>query len=310
MTPSLAPGKLADWHPESGAIETLVTRRIAPGEPEKAGARFSLLDSMIVSRGARDDWNLLHELHYKSEGLPIGAHYWKCTLEGQTIGVLVMGQPKGLLKERHVALPKFKPHTADSKITNTKRYQFINAHFRVIGRFVFDTMYRGVGAGYRMMNLVARMEGMRFIEIQSSMSKFNLFGQKAGFRFVKPMNSIVYHLGLVFFRENFEANMQDFEAICAEIEAAPEGVRARILEEARAFYARHSHLEKTGIHTGKGRERIDAMSHRALIKNIQQMVLASPMYGIYVNPDWGRKLPDSLPLTAFDNQAPNEPLKL
>lgn len=297
-------GNVTGWHRETGAIDTLVTREVA------STPRFSLLQDMIVSRGTRDDWHLLSELHYKSDGLPIGAHYWKCSLHGRTVGVLVMGQPKGLLKERHVALPRFKPHTADSKITNVKRYEFINANFRVVGRFVFDTQYRGVGAGYRMMNLVARMEGKRFIEIQSSMSKFNMFGQKAGFRFVKPMNSIVYSLGLKFFRENFEANMQDFEALIEEYERSPPGMQAHITAEAQAFYKRHSHLEKTGIHKGKGLDRIRAMSFHALLKNITQMVLASPMYGIYISPDHGRALPTELPLTAFDNQLPNEPLQL
>lgn len=304
MTPLADTGKRAERWVESGAIETLVTRE-AVSSPD-----FSLLKDMIVCKGTRDDWELLHELHYKAEGLPIGAHYWACKLDGQTIGVLVMGQPKGLLKERHVVFPKMKPHTADSKITNTKRYQFINANFRVIGRFVFDTMYRGIGAGYRMMNLVARMEQRRFIEIQSSMSKFNLFGQKAGFRFVKPMNSIVYDLGIKFFRANFEANMGDFEAICIEIDSKSAHEQAKIMAESQAFYYRHSHLEKTGIHKGKGKDRVQAMSPKALIRNIQQMVLASPMYGIYESPDLGRALPDELPLTAFDNQAPTERLKL
>lgn len=304
MTPLEDAGSFTGWHDETGVADTLVER--LPG----SAARFSLLDDMIVSRGTREDWHLLHELHYKADGLPIGANYWCCKLDGHTVGVLVMGQPKGLLKERHVILPLFKPHTADSKITNTKRYGFINANFRVIGRFVFDTQYRGIGAGYRMMNLVARMTGMRFVEIQSSMSKFNLFGQKAGFRFVKPMNSIVYDLGLKFFRENFISDMGDFEAIIAELEAMNPRDHEKALDESIAFYYRHSHLEKTGIHKGKGRDRIKGMNAKALIKNIQQMVLASPMYGIYINPDLGRDLPTHLPLTAFDNQGVNEKLVL
>ncbi|MBO6510630.1 MAG: hypothetical protein JJ979_19470, partial [Roseibium sp.] len=53
-----------------------------------------------------------------------------------------------------------------------------------------------------------------------------------------------------------------------------------------------------------------AMDTRTLIKNIQQLTLASPMYGIWKNPDLGRELPERLPLAAFDNQAPTEPLNL
>jgi hypothetical protein len=52
------------------------------------------------------------------------------------------------------------------------------------------------------------------------------------------------------------------------------------------------------------------MTPRDVIKGIQQMALASPMYGIYQNPDLGRALPEKLPLTAFDRQKVNERLVL
>ena len=143
--------------------------------------------------------------------------------------MLVTANPKGLLKERHLAFPKLKPGAGDTKLTNTYRYKFINANFRVVSRFVVDTIYRGIGAGYRMMNLVSRMEGNTFMEIQSSMSKFNLFGQKAGFRFVKPSNSNKYEQGLKFFRTNFASSPQDFEAIVNELEGKSPAERERLL---------------------------------------------------------------------------------
>jgi hypothetical protein len=273
-------------------------------------ARFSLLDDMIVSRGDKSDWELLHHLHYKAEGIPMGARYWKTTLHGETIGVIVTGLPKGLLKERHIAFPKLKPKGGDTKIVNTQRYVFINDNFRVIGRFVFDTMYRGIGCGYRMMNLVARMEGNTFMEIQSSMSKFNHFGQKAGFRFVTPLNSNKFDVGIRFFRENFVASPQDYEAIVDELSSKTGLEREKLIAECRTFYYRHSHMEKTGVNKGKGTSRVDGMTDHALIKNIQQMVLASPMYGVFKNPDRGRALPAELALNTFDRQPPTEPLVL
>jgi ABC-type ATPase with predicted acetyltransferase domain len=272
--------------------------------------RFSLLDSMIVERGTKADWDLLHDLHYKAENLPIGPRFWKLTLYGETIGVLVTANPKGLLKERHIAFPKIKPKGSDGKIQNTYRYVFINKNFRVISRFVVDTMYRGIGAGYRMMNLVSRMEGNTFMEIQSSMSKFNLFGQKAGFRFVKPMNANKYEAGLKFFRTNFASSPQDFEAILAELESKDQAGRDRLLQECKDFYYRHSALEKTGNNRDKGQGRVDGMDARTIIKGIQQITLASPMYGIWKNPDAGRPVPQRLPLTAFEKQGPNEPSSL
>lgn len=220
-------------------IETLIERVEAPAPV------FSLTDHMIVERGEIADWNLLHDLHYKAETLPLGPRFWRLRLYGETIGVLVTGMPKGLLKERHLALASIKPGQ-DTRMTNTYRYNYINSHIRVVSRFVIDTMYRGVGAGYRMMNLVSRMEGLELMEIQSSMSKFNYFGQKAGFRFVKPMNSNNFDRGLKFFRSHFESSPQDFEAIVAEIDSKPEHVREALIQASRDFYYRYSALEKTG----------------------------------------------------------------
>jgi len=271
-------------------------------------ARFALLDEMIVERGDKSDWDLLHDLHYKAESLPIGPRFWRLRLHGETIGVLVTAVPKGLLRERHSVFPKLKPKSGDNRVINTQRYVYINANFRVISRFVIDTMYRGIGCGYRMMNLVSRMEGLTFMEIQSSMSKFNLFGQRAGFRFAQPHNGSKHEIGLKFFRSRFAANPQDFESIINEIESKPEAEREALIAMCREFYYASSSLEKTGNNRDRGASRVEAMSLRTLIKSLQQVVFASPMYGVWQNPDKGRVIPDRLPLTAFDWQGPNEPL--
>jgi len=297
-------GSVTGSFPESGATETLIERVRAPSP------RFSLIDDMIVERGNKSDWELLHDLHYKAENLPIGPRFWRLNLHGETIGVLVTANPKGLLKERHIAFPKLKPGGDETRTTNTLRYKFINANFRVVSRFVIDTMFRGIGAGYRMMNLVSRMEGLTFMEIQSSMSKFNLFGQKAGFRFVQPLNANKYEVGLKFFRSMFDASPQDYEAILAELATKPETERLAIVQECRDFYYRHSALEKTGNNRDKGQGRVDAMDEKVIIKSLQQIVLASPMYGVFKNPDKGLVLPDRMPLSWFDRQGPTERLRL
>lgn len=297
-------GELAHSVRAFDAPETLIAR-----DPARV-PRFSLIDAMFVERGAKADWELLHDLHYKAENLPIGPRFWKLTLHGETIGVLVTANPKGLLKERHIAFPKLKPGGSETKLTNTDRYVWVNRNMRVISRFVVDTMYRGIGAGYRMMNLASRLEGCPIMEIQSSMSKFNHFGQKAGFRFVKPMNANKFEAGLKFFRGHFAASPSDYEAILAELDAKPAPERERLLQAARDFYYRHSALEKTGSNRDKGQGRVDAMEARQVIKSLQQITLASPMYGVWRNPDRGRTLPERLPLSAFDWQGVNEPLKV
>jgi hypothetical protein len=268
------------------------------------------MKSMFIERGSKSDWDLLHNLHYKTENLPLGPRFWKLTLEGETIGVLVTGNPKGLLRERHMAFPKLKPGGDETRLSNTQRYSYINQNFRVISRFVVDTMYRGIGAGYRMMNLVSRMEGNTFMEIQSSMSKFNFFGQKAGFKFVTPSNANKHDVGLKFFRMNFTSSPQDFEAVIAELRSKPKDEGEILLQLCREFYYRHSALEKTGNNRDKGQARVNAMNDRAIIKAIQQVTLASPLYGIWKNPDKEKIIPAILPLNAFDRQSPNESLKL
>lgn len=283
--------------------ETLIERIDAPR------ARFSLADEMFVERGTKDDWDLLHNLHYKAEKLPIGPRFWRLDLRGNTIGVLVTGTPKGMLRERHFVFPNLKPGSGETRLTNTNRYHYINANFRVISRFVVDTMYRGIGAGYRMMNLVSRMEGNTFMEIQSSMSKFNSFGQKAGFKFVKPMNANNYDKVMKFFRLHFEASPQDFEQIVAEIESKPEGERQALEDLCRSWYFKNSALENTSKAKDVMQRRRETMTSREVIKGIQQIGLSSPMYGIWKCPDAKGTVPDKLPLMAFDYQKPNERLK-
>lgn len=273
--------------------------------------RYAMMDEMFIERGTKDDWNQLHELHYKAEKLPLGPHFWRLDFRGDTIGVLVTSLPKGMLRERHQVFKNLRPASNETKLTNTNRYNWINKNMRVVSRFVLDTMYRGVGAGYRTMNLASRMEGMPIMEIQSSMSKFNAFGLKAGFRFVKPTNANKFDAVMRFMRSNFESSPQDFEAIVEEVMRKPPPEQERITQSCREFYVKNSALENT---SEWGREnamrRANDMSLRDCVKAIQQVGLASPLYGVWKNPDLPGTVPDKLPLLAFDWQGPNEKLKL
>lgn len=274
--------------------------------------KLSLIDSMTVQRGTIEDWRTLEALHYKQSGsLPAGSHHFTLKLGDELIGVLVMASPKLLLKERHVVLPKLKPTGKDNKMTNQYRMKWINANMSVVARVVVDTMYRGAGLAYRFTNIAARMEGKRFIEIQSSMSKYNTFAHKAGFDFVRPMRSNKYDVGIKFFRSTFDSDPADLEAIIDEVMSKDPVERAAIEAATKDFYYAHSALEKTGKSLGGvGEARVAKMSFRDCVHALQQMVLASPLYGIYTNPDAGRQLPAVMPITTFDNQAPAAPLVL
>lgn len=277
-----------------------------------AKSHFEPLGRMFVERGTAADWQLLHHLHYKTEGRPTGPAYWRLSLEGETVGVCVLTLPRPMLKERNIAFEQIKPKGGliDDKISNTARFKIINQNMRVIGRIVLDTLYRGVGAAYRFQNLVARMSGFRFVEIQSAMSKYNLFAQKAGFMMVKPQRSHKYEIGLKFFRSTFSSDPADTAGLLAEIENASPAYRERLLKDTRTFYYRHSAIEKTGQARSNGTSRVERLPVEELIQQLQQMILASPLYGIYPNPDFGREMPTHLPLTAFDRQPTNQALIL
>lgn len=285
-------------------------------EVRRKPARLSFLDDIVVERGDRSDWQILEGLHYKNHGsITPGSHYFKMTLDGEVIGVIMMASPKLLLKERHVMFPKIKPGR-DSRITNQARMKWINANMSIAARVVVDTMYRGAGLAYRFLNIAARMENKRYVEIQSAMSKYNQFAQKAGFKFVPPMKSNKYDVGIKFFRATFDSDPADLEAILQELESLPPASREVTIASIRAFYRKHSMLENTGkalIETNGvafGDSRVARLPIRELVYQLQQMVLASPLYGVYANPDVGMDLPDRIPLLAFDNQGVNERLKL
>lgn len=285
--------------------------------PEVRGT-FTLTDRMFVEPGTIDDWKLLHHLHYKSDGKPPGPTYWKLTLDEETIGVVVISLPRPLIKERHAILDRFKPGQ-DTKLSNTARYKAINANFRVVSRAVVDSAWRGCGIAYRFVNLTARMSGWRIVEIQSSMSKYNQFAQRAGFKFVKPMRSNNFDQGLKMIRTVFAAHPADIEALLEELRSMKPAAAEAARDAVRKYYWRNSSMEQTGdskngkrIRDRQGAiwEKIMRFSDRELLHNFQQLVLASPLYGIYYNPDFGRVIPNKLPLSAFDRQPPNMPLIL
>lgn len=269
-----------------------------------------MLAEMVLERGTAADWEQLHQFHYKSEGKVAGARYWRVVLGDRLVGVSVMCYPRGLLRDRHKAFPDIKPGGGETKLTNTYRYKFLNASFALNARTVNDTLFRGVGVGYRMLNLAARMDGRKWCEIQSSMSRFNQFAHRAGFQFVVPDPPKHKAAAVALYARWFDADPADQVSLLEELEAMTPVIRERVLRDLRAFYYKHSALEKTGKNRDNGTSRVDAMPPKDLIKNLNQMAFATPLYGVYRNPDHGRELPDKLPLSAFDWQAPDEPLKL
>lgn len=278
---------------------------------------LSLLPDIYVEAGTKADWDLLHELHYKAESLPIGPRFYRCVLHGQTIGVGVMSITTMLSAGRNEVFTHLRPNVGgkDSRVMNQHRANWMNEFACCNSRLVLDTMFRGAGIAYRMQNLMMRLTGKRVIEFQSSMSKFNPFAAKAGIRFTKPKKAAKYGAGLAFFRRWFDCVPSDYVGVMQELEAMPTAVREKCVAEMRAFYYANSSREKSGNQRFDARERVAAMELGRLLKQLQQLVFASPLYGTYENPDYdlqngARALPPRLPLLAFDNQPVDAPLDL
>ncbi|EFI4327209.1 hypothetical protein HH751_005449, partial [Escherichia coli] len=180
---------------------------------------------------------------------------------------------------------------------------------------VVDTQYRGVGVSYRMINLVSRMHDRPIIEIQSSMSKYNPFAMKAGFKFIRPERPKSYESALRVFQRHFRSDPGDNEAIVKELFAMSESRRRRALRDLVADYHKNSSLAKAGRNRGTTIQDIadslvDEASIVKLLKDIHNLSFTSPLYGVYRNPDFGRRLPDTLPLLAFDKQPLDKPLEI
>lgn len=291
-------------------MEPLVSAKIQRfSEPV---AEFGPLAEMLIGPGTKEDWEVLHELHYKSTGRTAGRVY-RISLGKQLVGVCVMTSPRGLLKDRHLVMPKIAASGGDTRITNVHRFKWLNQNVCLNSRTVVDTMYRGIGVAYRALNLAARLEGKRFAEIQSSMSRYNLFAQKAGFKFAKPRRSPYYEEGIQFFGLHFDCNPMDYLALRDEFTAKSGRERKGLEPKLREFYYYRSSLEKQGVgeeRLEKKRRVLEDMPILDILRNTQQLVFAMPMYGIYENPDVGREIPRTIPLIAFDRQDPSEPLVL
>ena len=286
---------------------TTEARVCRPAAGEYPG-HFSLLERMMVEPGDREDWLSLHDLHYKTESDSFGQKYYRCTMDGKLIGVVVTAYPKLLLEPRHRMFPKIKP-TGGTRLTNTARGKFVNDLFAIINRSVVDTLYRGVGVSYRMINLASRMHPRQVIEIQSAMSKFSPFAMKAGFQFAKPIQNKNYGKGVQVMSRYLDSHPYDTEGLIAEIEAMTPAFKTKTMRELTAFYYSCSSLEKTGRNLGRSLEDLN-YGPRELIAKIQGLIFTSPLYGAYKNPDYGRELPERIPLIAFDLQKTTEPLNL
>ena len=293
--------------------EVRVTRRDVP-----AVRQLSIMRDIFVEWGDKGDWDALKELHYKGHSLAAGSRFMKCVLREpgeppRLIGVMVFANPQPLSKGRNQVFPHLKPNAKgrDNRLINQMRMAWINKNLSWNNRTVLDTMYRSGGIAYRFKNLAYRMYcshyDRKFIESVSSMGRFNPFSTKTGMKFVKPAVAGALNDGLKFFAQHFRSDPTDIEAIKEEFYAIPEGERQFFERRLREFYYRWSSMEKSGDKRDLGMTRINGLSIEHVLKEVMQLVFSATVYWIWQAVDT-QKLPVAMPITAFDEQGPNEPL--
>ena len=290
--------------------------------PNAGKHQLSLLKHIYVEKGTIQDWYTLQELHYKGHTLAAGSRFIRCIYEHEgervLIGIMVFANPRPLDRDRMRVFPHMKPNRTgtDTKLMNKHRMiEGLNKRFTWNNRTVLDTMYRSAGIAYRFKNLAYRMYCTEYkktiVESRSSMGKFNPFSIKAGMKFTKPTPANALEVGIEFFRANFRSNPHDVVALLEELQAMSEGTRNYIEQKLRKFYYKNSSMEKSGDKMNLGMTRVNGLDIGYVLRQTQQVVFGATVYWVWgPNPDHGRKLPEKLPLLAFDNQEPMEPLKL
>lgn len=272
---------------------------------------FPMLAAMHIERGSKDDWEALHEFHYKSDGSSGGGRFYRIMFGERLAGVAMFRYPRGLLRDRHRLFPDLGPEPGrDTHLTNVYRFKYLNQRFTLNARTVCDPLFRGIGLGYRLLNLASRMEGREYCEIQSSMSRFNEFAHRAGYRFVTPSKHGSHDEIVALYARWFDSNPIDQITVVEEFERMKPAIQTKVLAEMKRTYWKNSALSQTGKNLRKGMATVEHLTIKEVVKGLNQLAFASPLYGVYKNPDFGRELPARLPILAFDWQGVNEPLNL
>lgn len=232
----------------------------------------------------------------------------------QLIGVMVFANPRPLDGGRNEVFPAMKPNVngRDNRMINQHRLRQINKSLTWNNRTVLDTMYRSAGIAYRFKNIAYRMYCSHYnrlhVESRSSMGRFNPFSIKTGMSFTKPKTAAALEPGLKFFKAHFKSDPTDIVAIHEELKAMEDWQREFTEKRLREFYYKWSSVEKSGDKRDLGMTRVNSLSMEYVLKQIMQLVFSATVYWIWHARDKPGSLPLVMPVRAFDEQGPNEPL--
>ena len=133
------------------------------------------MEFIKIEEGTIEDYKKLGKYHYKNTEAKFVKKIFKMLYNNLLIGVAVYSAPKQQLVGRNIYFGK--------KYVNEKGVPILSDVNRDIimgSRFIIHPMFRGIGLGAELVRLTAPLVDKPYIEIISTMSKYNKFLEKAG----------------------------------------------------------------------------------------------------------------------------------
>lgn len=133
------------------------------------------LKDITIEVGNITDYKRLGKYHYKNTEARFTKYIFKMMYKDMLVGVSVFSMPKQQLVGRNVYFNK--------KYTNEKGVPLlseVNKDFLSGSRFIIHPMFRGVGLGTELVKRTSCLVDVPYVEIVSTMSKYNKFLEKAG----------------------------------------------------------------------------------------------------------------------------------
>lgn len=133
------------------------------------------LNDIKIEEGNISDYKKLGKYHYKNTEARFIKHIFKMMYKDILVGIAVYAMPKQQLVGRNVYFNK--------RYINEKGVPIltdVNRDILTGSRYIIHPMFRGIGLGVELVKLTAPLVDKPYIEIVSTMSKYNKFLDRAG----------------------------------------------------------------------------------------------------------------------------------
>lgn len=137
------------------------------------------IKDLVIEQGNIEDYKKLGKYHYKNKDARFTKYIFKMTYKDMLIGTAVYSMPKQQLVGRNIHFNK--QYINERGVPILKE---VNKDFLTASRFIIHPMFRGVGLGSELVKQTANKVDIKYIEIVSTMSKYNKFLEKSGAKYI------------------------------------------------------------------------------------------------------------------------------